>query len=322
MKISWGGIGCNICALPGERLNQCAPSEVVSLLRKHGWVFFSGFKPSVTEFETFTSRFGTCQAVRTVPYLPGGTALGFHAEDAYTPFRPDTIWFLCVFEGSDGGVPTIVVDGVRLLKGMSEEWQRFSRRHQLRFERQWSANVWHEVVDRDDRGKLENVLGAIPNLTYQFLPDDTLYVRCDSPMVVRTNAGDDSFSNTFLSAVTDPDFYGMSLNDGSRIPEPFVSVVQKLALEGEMHVGWTAGDVVVVDNLRMMHRRGEYHGFDRDIRARHCENLFGSALPKAESPLAAWTKSLLQGDGAHTVRVGPIDSNQVEPFSELQRRNP
>lgn len=315
MQIEAAEVGCQIEADPGERLAGCDRGQVRDLLRAHGWVMFSGFNPSVADFEVFAGGFGVCQDTRAVHYPPGGAALGFHAEDAYNPFRPDAIWFFCIAEGTGGGVPTLVVDGVEIFAGLGDRWQEFSRSHHLLFERQWNADTWREVVSPGERRDLEALLDRIPSLSFRFLSDGTLYVSYVAPIVVTTPAGDESFSNTFLSAVTEPDFYGMSLSDGSGIPDDYVALVQELARKGERSVGWKAGQIIVIDNARMMHRRGEYHGSGRDLRVRHGEDLFGSVLPDMRSPLGVWAKRLLQGDGAQTVRVGPVvaDLDRDEP---------
>jgi hypothetical protein len=313
MKISSEGVGCEISAERGEQLGQCDPAAILPLIRGHGWVFFSGFDPTVAEYETFTSRFGTCADTRGVHYPPGGEALGFHSEDAYNPYRPDTLWFLCVFEGSDGGAPTGVVDGVRLLDDLGEEWRSFCRANRLRFDRHWSAQTLAKGVDAGNRAEFEALLRGMPNFTYQFQPDGSLYTRYETPLLTRTPAGEESFSNTALQAITEPTFYGMSLADGSPVPEGLLTLAEKLALEDEEHLGWRSGDVVVINNLRMMHRRGEYHGSDRDLRARHCEDLFGTVLPDDSTPLGAWTKRLLQSDEGSPVRVGPLDSTGGPP---------
>ncbi len=308
MKMDFGSVGCEVHAESGERLHACEAAEVRSLVRDNGWVSFSGFDVSVAEFESFTSQFGLCANTRTVHYPPGGEALGFHAEDAYNPYRPDTIWFLCVFEGSDGGAPTGVVDGVELLSELSDTWQRFCRANTMRFDRQWSAGLWQDAIGRDRKDELDSTLAGIPGITHRFLGDGDLHVSFQTPIITRTPAGVDSFSNTILQAVTEPPFYGMSLGDGTSVPAELAPLVQEMAINREKHIGWQAGQVAVIDNFRMMHRRGEYRGADRDLRARHCENFFGSVLPDVGSTVSAWAKSLIQGDEGYPIRVGPADS--------------
>lgn len=305
MKTNSGTIGCEICAQPGERLDECDPEQVRDLVRARGWVFFSGFDPSVEDYETFTARFGACAGTREVHYPEGGEALGFHAEDAYNPYRPDTIWFLCAFQGSDGGIPTGVVDGVELLASLPAQWQDFCRENSLRFDRQWLASTWQQALGRDARDELEEALQAIPGLGYEFLSDDGLHVSYETPIVVTTQAGDESFCNTLLQAATDHEFYGMALASGSPVPDELLATVEALAIDQETPLGWTTGDVAVIDNYRMMHRRSEYSRSDRDLRARHCEDFFGSAIPAADTPVAAWAKRLIQGDEDWPARVGP-----------------
>ncbi|MEV4170449.1 TauD/TfdA family dioxygenase [Nonomuraea sp. NPDC049709] len=306
MKILSKTIGCEIAAGPGERLADIDPAIVVPLLKKDGYVHFTGYQPTLAEFEAFTGRFGTCAGARHVHYPEGGEALGFHAEDSYNPYRPDAIWFLCLFEGSDGGAPTGAVDGVRLLNELSPRWREFCRANTLRFERHWGEETWRTAAGGATAGEVGQVLDSLPGFSHQFLPDGTLYTCCETPIVVRTPNGDDSFSNTMLQAMTEQTFYGMTLGDGTPVPRELLEIVERWAFEHEIEIGWSAGEVAVIDNYRMMHRRAEYHGKDRDLRARHCENLFGTRLPDDSTELAAGVKSLIQSDVGLPVATGPI----------------
>ncbi|MGI5270354.1 TauD/TfdA family dioxygenase [Nonomuraea sp. CA-218870] len=306
MKILSKTIGCEIAAGPGERLADIDPAIVVQLLKKDGYVYFTGYEPALAEFEAFTEQFGTCAGSRHVHYPEGGEALGFHAEDSYNPYRPDALWFMCLFEGSDGGAPTGAVDGVRLLAELSPRWQEFCRANTLRFERHWAEETWRLATGPAAREEIERVLASLPRFGHRFLPDGTLYTSYESPIVVTTANGDESFSNTMLQAMTEQTFYGMTLGDGAPVPEELAETVRRWTLEHEIEIGWSAGDVAVIDNYRMMHRRAEYHGKDRDLRARHCENLFGTRLPDDSTTLAAGVKSLIQSDVGLPVATGPL----------------
>jgi hypothetical protein len=304
MQITTRDLGCEIQAEAGDSLEQCSTAEVVELVRRSGYALFRGFAPSVADYEAFTARFGTCADTREVHYPESGAGLGFHSEDAYNPYRPDTIWFFCAYEGSDGGVPTGVVDGVELLARLPSEWRSFCRAARIRFDRQWDAETWETAEPVTSREELAETFDSIPGIEHEFLPDGSLYVGYEAPLVVRTAAGLESFANTLLQAVTDYEFYGMTLADGSPIPEELLALAEQLALKHERHVGWSTGDVAAIDNLRLMHRRSEYHQVDRDLRARHCEDFFGTRLPAADTPIAAWAKTLIQGDVDLPARVG------------------
>jgi hypothetical protein len=296
MEIKVSEIGSQIVAGAGEQLSDCRPDEVRDLLREHGWVYFTGFSPSVDEFREFTRKFGRCATPRSIVYPPGGVALGFHAEDSYNPWRPDALWFLCLNAGSHGGAPTGVVDGVRLLRELDDKWRTFALDNQLRFERSWTKDQWQKAAGGDDSRDIESFLRTLPDFTYEFLADGTLRTAYTTPIVIRTQKGQPSLSNTALHAVTDQEYYGMTLATGEPVPQEFLNVVEKLALEREIPLGWSDGDMVVIDNYRLMHRRGEYHGNDRELRVVHGEEFFGTALPEAQTPAAQAMKEALQGE--------------------------
>lgn len=304
MRITEHDPGCYIAADGGDGLLDCDRGQVCELLRRNGYVYFSGFAATLDEFDQFTSRFGDCEEIRSVHYPPGGEALGYHAEDAYNPYRPDALWFFCQFEGSDGGAPTGVVDGVALLAALPTAWREFVRDNHLSFDRQWSADVWQAAVGTADTGVLEAALALIPGLTYEFLGDGSLYAGYEVPMVVWTADGQESLSNTMLQAVTEPSFYGMALAAGPPVPEELILTTEALALAAEIEVGWGPREIALIDNSRMMHRRAEYSGKDRDLRARHCRDIFGSVFLDTTGPVAAGARALLQGDRGDPVRVG------------------
>jgi alpha-ketoglutarate-dependent taurine dioxygenase len=288
----------------GQRLRDIPRDIVVDLVRRQGFILFRGFDPTVAEYEQFTDGFGTCAETRDVHYPDSGDGLGFHAEDAFTPYRPDALWFLCKYAGSDGGIPTGVVDGRDVLNALPEELQPLARTARMRFDRQWDAAVWRDSPAVPDREQLEAALRKVPGLDVDFLPDGTLCIGYETPLSPYLPNGEQSFSNTLMQAVKDQEYYGVTMADGSAVPAELVDAVERSAPPLEQAVGWQTGDVAVIDNLRMMHRRRDYVQVDRDLRARHGEDFFGPRLLPASTGLELWAKSLVTGDVALPTRVG------------------
>lgn len=298
-------VGAEIHA-EGATLTECDKGVVAELVRKQGYVLLSGFAPTVTEYDWFTSQFGSCAVTRHVRYPQSRIELGFHQEDGYTPYRPDAIWFLCVYEGSNGGVPTGVVDGIELLAAMPDEWQAFCRENSLCFERQWGPAVWQGVPEVPGRAELSAALDAVPGVTHAFLDDGFLYVNCHASLVNRTSDGREAFANGLLQASTWPEYYGMSMSDGSPVPAELVAIVDELSVALERDLNWHTGDFGVVDNLRFMHRRRQNEQLGRDLRVRNCEDFFGSVLPDVGTSLGMWVKNLITSEVASPDRVGPV----------------
>lgn len=296
MRVETHTLGSRIEAEPGERLNDCKPDVVQGLLRRHAWVYFSGFGATLEEFDTFAQRFGRSAPPRRMPETAGDIALGFHAEDAYNPWRPDALWFVCLAPGSKGGTPTDVLDGVQLLDDMDDKWRQFAIDNHVRYNQTWPAEQWQRAFGADSRPEIEAYLDSLPALSYTFDADGSLSTHTDVPMVVATGGGRQSFSNTMLHAMTAMDYYGMSLVDGSEVPQDFLDHVEKLALDRRIPLGWEQGDVAVIDNYRLMHRRGVYGGEGRDLRVIHGEEFFGSTMPETPTPVARAMKEVLQGE--------------------------
>lgn len=99
-----------------------------------------------------------------------------------------------------------------------------------------------------------------------------------------------------LHAVRDPAWYGVTLGDGEPIPQRFVDHVAELAEALRSPVGWSPGNVAVIDNARLMHRRGEYSGVGRDVRVIHGETFLGSRMPSTGSRARELMKQVLQGE--------------------------
>lgn len=297
MRVEINDLGSRIEAESGEKLGDCASDLIRDLVRQHAYVYFSGFGANLDDFHNLAKQFGRCASPRLINKAPGEEPLGFHAEDAYNPWRPDTLWFLCLSTGSDGGTPTDVLDGVQLLADLDQKWRIFSLENNLRFNQKWPAPDWHREIGLDRMDEVAQYLDGLPGYSYEFLGDGSLYTHHDVPMVVPTQGGQLSFSNTLLHGVrADDDFYGMTLQDGSPVPEEFIEHVEKLALNIRVPVGWSEGDVAVIDNYRLMHRRGIYTGVGRDLRVIHGEEFFGAELPQPTTDLAKAMKEVLQGE--------------------------
>lgn len=277
-------------------MTDCDVAEVRDLLRNHGWIYFSGFDASLEDFDGFGRKFGRCAPPRRMPETSGAVALGFHAEDSYNAWRPDALWFLCLSVGSDGGTPTDVVDGVQLLESMDERWRTFALENTLRFTQTWPGDEWRQALEHGTLAEVEDFLHSLSGLSYEFLDDGSLRTAFDVPMAVLTQSGERSFSNTMLHAMVQGDYYGMTLGDGSPVPPEFAYQVEELAIANRVPVGWSQGDVALVDNYRLMHRRGVYLGSGRDVRVMHGEELFGSTMPETDTPVTQKMKEVLQGE--------------------------
>lgn len=296
MQITTTNPGAVVTAGPGERLGDCPTEQIRALLAEQAWVYFAGFDAGLEDFDAFAARFGRSTPPRRMPEMSGAVPLGFHAEDSYNAWRPDALWFLCLQTGTEGGTPTDVMDGVELLANLDEKWRTFALENTVCYNQTWSKDEWEQALKYGDRADIEKFLESLPDVTYEFKPDGTLFTRTEMPMYAITRTGEKSFSNTMLHAAVQQEYYGMTLADGSPVPPEFLAHVEEKAIAARVPLGWGRGDVAVIDNNRLMHRRGVYLGTGRDVRVIHGETFFGTEMPDTTSPVAAKMKEVLQGE--------------------------
>src|SRR3954451_22802058 len=99
-----------------DPLLEVPTEDVIRLFRNSGAVLLRGFHLSGDAFERFTERFGTDFLIngnttretvsedgKTQTVNPGSGLIPPHAEMAYSPFRPDILWFHCVQPAERGG---------------------------------------------------------------------------------------------------------------------------------------------------------------------------------------------------------------------------
>jgi len=187
MRLDVSGPACTLEREGSETLDGLDTREIRELLREHSCLYFSGFGVDTKDFIGLTGRFGETAPLRTMPEA-AGPELGFHAEDAYNAWRPDTVWFLCVAEGSGGGIPTEILDGAELLARIDDRWASLMPRG-LQFTQTWPQEEWEIARDAGDLREITAFLDGLPGYSYEFLPDGPLRTRVQVPMVVQAPAG-------------------------------------------------------------------------------------------------------------------------------------
>lgn len=260
--------------------------QIIQLLKRRGVVLFRGFEFDVEQFERFTDQFGTSEGgfhprfsgdsryVGTAPQAYDFTALsevGAHSELAYTPWPPDLIWFYCIRPAASGG-RTTVFDGIRFLKELVPDTRELFFAKKLMFCQSFTRDRWQMLfgkTQREVRAALEPY-----GITVEF-KNSELTARYAVSAIKKTKFGGRyAFVNTIVRALQDERFYGMTLEDGTPIPDKVKRSVCGIAKRLKIALPWQAGDFSLVDNTRAMHGREAYKDQTRSIKARHAMAQF------------------------------------------------
>ncbi len=255
--------------------------EIIELLKTSGAVLFSGFEIDGDGFKTLTESFGhsfvtnlhagshrdmVSDEGRTSTVNLGNKLVGHHCELSYSPLRPELLWFLCVHPASKGG-ETFLADGVELWSKMGAELKaRFSKKRiKYSFPRA-DRNVW-PVYTGAWTGATEasQALGKLEGVSHRLNTDGTIDIEYVTDAALPTRWGTEL---AFVNSVIVHDQCSMFFEDGEPITEELKWDLLALAHDLTEPIKWRAGEVLLIDNTRMMHGRMPFTDPTRRIHVR------------------------------------------------------
>ena len=204
----------------------------------------------------------------TTTVTAGSAGIALHREASYAPAAPALLMFHCVRAAADGG-ETTVCDGVRLLDALPAPLRRFAEDARIVWENDVADGRWQRMCGADEP---DAALAATEAWHRMLMPWESLSVgftgrsmtvclgtRCVTPALFD---GTPTFCNSVLLMATHPggDSYveehlRLRMADGTPFPADVLDAIAGVAEAHTEAVPWRAGDIVVVNNTRMMHGR-------------------------------------------------------------------
>jgi alpha-ketoglutarate-dependent taurine dioxygenase len=249
-------------------------NDIIFLFEKYGVILFRGFEIEGSDITNFTDiyteqyssdtnrrniRFGN-RNIRNVDY--GNSEVLLHSEASFTPSLPEIVWLFCNIPATDGG-ESILCDGVRLWKSLSNDTKGFFLSEQIHYE------LKIPVFEGKDRNIIKpwllQVVGAgMGHINYN---DGCLYITQKRYAVQKARNGELSFCNhLFVSLDSEPQLLSRRLSDGTEIPDEIYTEIKIKAEKITYKHVWEKNDLLMVDNLRFMHGRSSLiPGVPRDV---------------------------------------------------------
>lgn len=308
-----GGAGGQDGVEPARRLGDLdrdARQEIVALFREHGALLFRGFGASREEFLAFTegysrefSRYeggffrdrqpvGGNDTLLTVTGSQEGFAIPLHGEMYYAARQPQLLWFYCERPADQGGETTLA-DGEEVFTRLSPRAQDLFTRNQVRYERHLPDGAWQHAFQTEDLAEVERRCAEHDTrMTFDPATRQVSTSRLAWAVIPGRSGRRDTFINNVVSlylgelslkrgtaAETIRNLSGSSfpvvvrMEDGAPIPGAVVKEILALNQRIAVAVPWSAGDVVMVDNTRVLHGRLAYSG-ERNVYVRLGERAF------------------------------------------------
>ncbi|MEU3622978.1 hypothetical protein BS329_20475 [Amycolatopsis coloradensis] len=275
---------------------------VEELLAEHGAVFLRGIGVAGPEhFRAVVDRFSEKlldyrhgnsprtqigDGVYTSTDYPAGYDISLHNEMSYAPTWPSRLFFSCLVEPATGGA-THLADGRALLRDLDSVVRDRFEGLGVTYRQNMHGGVgfgksWQATYDTEDRKKVEEFLTAA-QVGFEWTADNGLRTWQMRPGARSHQvSGDavwfnqaDQWHVSNLPEAEREALLGMveheqdlplsvSYGDGSRITTEDLDTVRETAGRHALDVPWQCGDVLMVDNMSVLHGRRAFTG-DRRI---------------------------------------------------------
>ena len=233
----------------------------------------------MTEREAFAAREAHSRGVYSSANWPQNQPMCMHHELSYALEFPGLMMFACLGAPTEGGA-TGVADSEAVLAALPADLvERFEREGWL-LTRSYNDEIGASVAEAfgtDDREAVESYCRANA-IEFDWQPDGGLRTsQCRSAVVQHPRTGRRCWFNqiAFLSEWTMApevrefliDMYGADglpfntrFGGGDPIGEDVVELLNEVYEANTVREPWQAGDLMLVDNIRMAHSREPYEG--------------------------------------------------------------
>lgn len=287
--------------------------EVITSFNEHGALLFRNFQIDCDGFTEFTStlcnsfstykgggfRWGKLDREKinnneTLLTVTGATqsfSIPLHGEMYYMKNRPTLLWFFCAEPPAVAG-ETILCSGTELYRQLGTKEREFFSQNQLKYIRHLTSDEWPVAFQTGDWESLrswcedndcklsENSDGSI---TIEYVISAVLREGATGKKVFINNlllihSIEQSIRSGLAAQVVelprDACPFIVRSESGEEIPSAIVGQVEQTADKLTAKVAWRKGDVLMIDNRRILHGRKKCRGTDRKIFVRMGEPSF------------------------------------------------
>lgn len=285
-----------------EALMDLNAEEIISLFEEHGAVVFSGFKADLAAFEQFSNRFSTDymshegggsvrdvinrdgdQTIMSVAYAYNAQnqrsfPLSLHSDRSYTKSHPPIMWFCCKQPAKESG-ETTVADGRAFYHAMTDSTREFLTDTPIKYVRKYKDGEWQLLWQTDNRDRVaeyatENDMRLVAN------DDGSIQTEYETYAIRPDRWGHQpAFVNSMLlvewqeRVLKRGETTSIRLSDGSKIPQAIWDELLRLEKELTHFINWQPGDILMIDNTRMLHGRRAFEDPNREIWVRMCRSV-------------------------------------------------
>ncbi|MEG3910985.1 TauD/TfdA family dioxygenase [Microcoleus sp. w2-18bC1] len=261
--------------------------EIINLFKSYGFLLFRGFENSVDTFTQFTNSLSKdfldyTGGVFNRRVINGNATIlsvndfkdeiKLHGEMYYQQDIPLMLWFFCAHPASQDG-ETILCDGRQFFNELSSPLKELFSKKKLKYVGHLNKDAWQKQYKTNDLKVVEQTC-IRNNLLLQINDDKSIDLQYICPAIHPSRCGK---YPTFISSLLPAKHRYKNtvfFEDNSEITDDIVSELNEVADRITTEISWQAGDILMVDNTRIMHGRRAFSDHQRDIYLRLCSPAF------------------------------------------------
>jgi len=265
------------------KITDALLGEMTHLLRENGYVLLRNFDVDMAAFSATIQALcsnvtfdpARAYSAQNVQKVDAGTdAVGMHIENGNTPFPPDLVSFFCA-KGAVEGSQTTVCDGAKVFDQLTAQ-QRQTWSRPIIMTRNLPEVVWkryvateHPAIECEEHvteDHLSQILRAVPGQSGTLGDDGTLrYGLTINPVIRSKLSPHAAFANAILGPSFNYEAPHYQFENGSVLSDDQVTDIATLVERNTHEINWQDGDVIVIDNKRVMHGRRAIIDADRQL---------------------------------------------------------
>ncbi len=260
---------------------------IIDLFKKHGVLLFRGFQNDFDrfvefsnslsqDFQDYTGGFLKRKEINGNPTVltvnDFQTEIKLHGEMYYQKHHPAMIWFYCNQPPVKDG-QTVVCDGKQFYREMSDSLKNLFQENKLKYPSKLSKEAWQQRYRTEDINTLK-----------KFFADNDIQISINEDLSINKaytrsafNQSKDENELVFINGLLGAKAINPNLicfDDDSEITEEIVSDLNAIADRITVEIDWQQGDILMIDNERIMHGRRAFSDNQRDIYIRLCGRAF------------------------------------------------
>ena len=268
----------------GTGFTSLFEAGIDTLLADTGHILIRGFKPSVEDFNELVQHYSSRTTLDPARLFHGAAAqkvdsghdpIGLHLENGGTPYAAELLWFHCV-KAAASGSQTTVCDGYRVWDALSDRAKEAFSALPIRYARTVPAALWRRLASflvadgrsPDEVSVADLYATANPGSKAEFTqnPDDSLHYDYQVHAAHPTNwSTRTAWANSLLGPSFNYETPDIRFADGSAIPADITAEYTAVTEAVTEEIPWQDGDIVLIDNSRVMHGRRAITDPDRTI---------------------------------------------------------